>query len=90
MGTHLKVLRMSHPMNTNMTGFGCFSMICVLVLWTKVASALEGLICHANSFGEGLLHVNSYITRNPKQVIKIHITVTGRPGAVPRDSTQTA
>ena len=27
-------------MNTNMTGF---NNLCVLVLWTKVASALEGL-----------------------------------------------
>ena len=31
-------------MNTNMIGFRWFSKnICVLVLWTKVASALEGL-----------------------------------------------
>ena len=35
MGTHLKVLSESHPMNTKMTS--------VIVLWTKVASALEGL-----------------------------------------------
>ena len=34
MGTHLKVLGESYLMNTNMTGFGCFS---------KEASALEGL-----------------------------------------------
>ena len=32
-------------MNTNMTGFGWFSKsFCILVLWTKVASALEGLM----------------------------------------------
>ena len=32
-------------MNTNMTGFRCFIeiIICVLVLWMKVASALEGM-----------------------------------------------
>ena len=42
-GTHLRVLSVSYPMNTNMTGFGCFQNWCVLVLWMKVASALEGL-----------------------------------------------
>ena len=39
MGTHLKVLGESYPMNTNMTGFRCLS---VLVLWMKVSSALGG------------------------------------------------
>ena len=34
-------LQESYQMNTNMTGFRCFSKI--FVLWTKVASALEGL-----------------------------------------------
>ena len=29
MGTHLKALRESYPMSTNMTGFGCFSKIFV-------------------------------------------------------------
>ena len=44
MGTHLRVLSESHTMNTNMTGFRWFSKnSCVLVLWTNVASALEGL-----------------------------------------------
>ena len=51
-GAHLRVLSKSHPMNTNMTGFKWFSKIfaqmvfkslCILVLWAKVASALEGL-----------------------------------------------
>ena len=38
MGTHLKVLNKSYPMNTNMTGFRWFSKrFCILVLWTKVA-----------------------------------------------------
>ena len=45
MGTHLRVLSESFLMNTNMTGFRWFSKnLCILVLWMKVASALEGLI----------------------------------------------
>ena len=36
MGTHLRVLSESFPMNTSVISF--------LVLWTKVVSALEGLI----------------------------------------------
>ena len=44
MGTHMIVLSESFPMNTNMTWFGWFfKNLCVLMLWTKVASALEGL-----------------------------------------------
>ena len=44
MGTHMKVLGESFPMNTNMTGFRWFfENICVLVLWMKEASSLEGL-----------------------------------------------
>ena len=44
MGTHLRVLSESYPINTNMTGFGWFSEIfCILVLLTKVAPGLEGL-----------------------------------------------
>ena len=44
MGTHLRVLMESYPMNTNMTGLKWFTKnLCVIVLWTKVASALEGL-----------------------------------------------
>ena len=39
MGTHLKVLSESYPVNTNLTGFRRFSNF---VLWTKLASALEG------------------------------------------------
>ena len=43
MGTHMRVL--SYPMNTNMTGFRWFpKKLCILLLWTKVASALQGLI----------------------------------------------
>ena len=40
-GTHLRVLRESYLMNTNMTGL---DGLCVLVLWTRAASALEGLM----------------------------------------------
>ena len=61
MGTHLKVLSESYLMDTNMTGFRRFSKKnCILVLWTKVASALEGLIvsvlpsCPENSHNQGL------------------------------------
>ena len=44
MGTHLRVLSESSPMNTNITGFRWFSKIFAsLSFWTKVASALEGL-----------------------------------------------
>ena len=41
LGTDLRVLSKRFPMNTNMTRF---KIVCVLVLWTKVASVLEGLI----------------------------------------------
>ena len=43
MGTHPIVLSESYSMNTNMTGFGWFSKIfSIFLLWTKVASVLEG------------------------------------------------
>ena len=45
MGTHLRVLSESYLMNTNMAGFRWFSKFCVLVLWAKVALALEVLSC---------------------------------------------
>ena len=45
MGTHLRVLSESFLMSTNMTGFGWFyKNLYICVLWTKEASALEGLI----------------------------------------------
>ena len=44
MGTHMRVISRGFPMNTNMAGFTWFSKdLCILVLWTEVASALEGL-----------------------------------------------
>ena len=44
MGTHLRALSESYsiPLNTVVTGFRLLNL-CVLGLWTKVASALEGL-----------------------------------------------
>ena len=46
MGTYQRVLNDSYPMNTNMTGFRfVFSKkLCLLVLWIKVASALDKII----------------------------------------------
>ena len=44
MGTHVRVLSKSYPMNTNMTGFRYFFLEkYVLVLLMKLALALEGL-----------------------------------------------
>ena len=42
MGTHLRVLSESFPLNTNM-GLDFFRNLCNVMLKTKVASALEGL-----------------------------------------------
>ena len=46
MGTHLRVLSESYPVNTNITRFRWFSTIVgfLTVLWTKEASAMEGLM----------------------------------------------
>ena len=38
MGNHMRVLSMRYPMNTKML----FKKLCVRVLWTKIASVLEG------------------------------------------------
>ena len=55
MGTYLRVLNESFPMNTNMTGFRWFSKnLCIFVLWTKVAIALEGLNNEAGNTKEFL------------------------------------
>ena len=52
MGTHLKELGKSFPMNTNLTWFKRFSKVffLVLVFWMKVASALEGLMSMGREF----------------------------------------
>ena len=43
MGINLRVLSESYPINTNMTRLKMvFKYLCALVLWTKVAVALEG------------------------------------------------
>ena len=41
MGTNLRVLSVSYPMNTTMTGFRYFSKISasLKMLWTKIATA---------------------------------------------------
>ena len=47
MGTHLRALSKSFPMNTNMTGsrrFSKFKYLCIVMLWTIVASAAEGCL----------------------------------------------
>ena len=54
MGTHLRVLGESFPMNTNLTMSRWFSTLFACILpQTKVASALEGLIysCHPHLSG---------------------------------------
>ena len=44
MGTHLRVVSKSYPINTNMTVFKWFSKnLCILVFWMKVALPLDGL-----------------------------------------------
>ena len=44
MGTHLRVLNESFPMNSNMTQVSMvFNFICILVLCANEAVALEGL-----------------------------------------------
>ena len=52
MGTHLKVLSESFPMNTNITGFRCFfaKNLCIPVLRMIVALALEWLSKLTSSF----------------------------------------
>ena len=39
MGTHLRILSESYLMNTNIVGFTSK----IVVLWTNIASALEGI-----------------------------------------------
>ena len=62
MVTHLRVLSESYPMNTNMIRFRWFSNnLCILVLWTKVAPALEMLtkldLWEADSFVKNIVKV---------------------------------
>ena len=46
----MRVLKGSFPMNTNMTGLDGFQKYCIIVLWRKIASALEGLIAMFKTF----------------------------------------
>ena len=55
MGTHLRVLSESFPMNTNMTGFRSFS-----IFFAKVASALEGLPQRQESLHKSYMATNPY------------------------------
>ena len=60
MGTHLRALSESYPMNTNMTGFWMVvTKLGILVLMMKVASALEGALLF-NSYLQKLI-LNLYI-----------------------------
>ena len=45
MGTHMRVLSESYPMNTNNHDRDLmnFKNLCILVLWMKVAIAVKGL-----------------------------------------------
>ena len=45
MGTHLRALGENFPMNTTHDRvYMFFKNLCILVLWTKVASAFKGLM----------------------------------------------
>ena len=59
-GYWLFMLSESKPMSTNKTRFILLTFqqkICVIVLWTKVASALEGIIDDTNCYACGLASV---------------------------------
>ena len=59
MGTYIRELSESYPMNINMTGFRVFfKNLCVFVIWMKVLSASKGLI--VVSLLEYLFNFNSY------------------------------
>ena len=63
MGTHLKVLNESYPMNTNMAGLG-LDGFGVFVPWKKVTSGLDGLESQLPLFGHvGRKHLPAYIGR---------------------------
>ena len=51
MGTHLRVLRESFSMNTNMAGFRCFSKIFAL---DEISLSIERVICICNLIEEGI------------------------------------
>ena len=81
MGTHLRGLSESYPMNSNMTGYRCFSKnLCVLVLWMKVASALNVLTPLHLECTHGLTHIyrNIFITINIWRRIWLKVAVPNR------------
>ena len=53
MGTHLRALSKSYPMNTN--SLDGFINLWILALWVKVALALEGLTL-ATVFCQQIIH----------------------------------
>ena len=66
-GYSSRVLGESYPISTNMTGFKCLNL-CILVLWTKVALALEGIsgvmTSYLTIFRNTVYHVNFVHIKN--------------------------
>ena len=64
MGTHMRVLIKSFPMNTNIKGFRSFSKdLCVIVLWAKVGFALALAVTSIGSFHRFLPRHHKAATR---------------------------
>ena len=56
MGTHLRILSESYPINTNIQGLDVFQKSLLIVLWKKVALALERLrACRGPSINDFVL-----------------------------------
>ena len=69
MGMHPREPSESYPMNTNTTGSDAFQNLWILVLCTKLASALEGLSWRHR--GEGIAHwLNHWLNHTPPIVIE--------------------
>ena len=66
MGTHLRVLSESFPMNTNMTGFRWFSKI--FQRFSRVALALEGLTHSAQK----AIGISEYLKFTCKSMLTEH------------------
>ena len=81
MGTYLRVLSESFPMNINMTGLKWFSNIFFLVLWTKIDLALEGLntfltVHWLGMYNQYRLGIVKIIKITPMQIHKMFILQT--------------
>ena len=83
MGTHMRVLSESYPMNTNMTGLDGFLKSLYLWFWVKVDLALEGLVQELNVSSAGLLHQQQKpllpISDPPSQVNEGEISIWKNP-----------